>query len=183
LKKLIIALFICTAFSQTAVAEETKKQTPEVQREFHKFDPKQAKPVLPDRVNLEKNKDMVKIYKEYWNAVKDKDYKKAYSMEAASYQKAVSYDVYLERHKNAITILAVEPIEVSKKNEKEVIVKGFLRYKTGVMDSVRTFDDGWIKEGDVLKHLKENDTKDLKKNDKGGGDVKPNITDIKKLDK
>jgi len=175
MKRLILAFFICTVFTQAAIANETKAQAAGEGKDFHKFDFKESKQVEPDKANLEKHKDIVNVYKEYWKAVTDKDYKKAYSMEAASYQKKVSYDLYAERFKKGAKIIAVEPIEVKQKNEKEVSVRGFLRFKTEVMNSIKTFDDIWIKEGDVLKHLKEND--------KGGGEVKQKSIDIKKLDK
>ncbi len=133
------------------------------------FDIKKAAQVQPDKENLEKNKDVVKAYNDYWKALVAKDYKKAYALETADYRKKVSYDAYVtkfkesEKAKNRLIIKFVQPIEVKKQNEKEVIVRGFLRYKLNEIDSIKTFDDRWSKNGDVYSHLQGEEKKEVVK--------------------
>ncbi|MEW6002376.1 MAG: hypothetical protein AB1638_07000 [Nitrospirota bacterium] len=122
--------------------------------------------VKPDKENLEKNKDLVTRYNEYWKAIVARDYKKAYAMESTDYQKKVGYDLYAERLKNRINIKAVEPIEVKQLNEKEVVVRGFMRYQIEIIDSMRTFDDKWIKEGERFKHQRDTEEEAKKSSEK-----------------
>ncbi len=133
------------------------------------FDIKKAAQVQPDKENLEKNKDVVKAYNDYWKAIVAKNYKKAYGLESADYKKKVSYDAYVnkfkesEKAKDRIIIKFVQPIEVKQQNEKEVIVRGFLRYKLNAINSIKTFDDRWSKNGDVYSHLQGEEKKEVVK--------------------
>ena len=142
-----------------------KIDKPAVKEDKTWVDVKKAKPVEPDKENLEKNKDIVKVYNEYWKAISEKDYKKAYSMESVDFRKKVSYDLYVEHFKNAFIIKHVQPIKVTHHSEKEVIVRGLMRYQlilaTDRMDTIRTFDDKWVREDSILVHIKEK-SKDVK---------------------
>lgn len=116
---------------------------------------KDSKPITIDKENLEKNKNIVKVYEEYWKAITERDFKKAYSMECMDYQKMVSYDLYVERCKKMINIKTVEPVEVKQLSEKEVMVRGLMRYQTDVIDSIRTFEDRWVHEDGTLRHVRD----------------------------
>jgi hypothetical protein len=117
---------------------------------------KSAKKIEPNIP--EKYKDVAKAVEDYWNALKARDYAKAYSMENEAYRKKVSLDLYKERHKRAVEIIAVRPLEVRPlKEEKEVMVKSGFRYKAGPIDSVRFIEESWVKEGKDWRHIfKEN---------------------------
>jgi hypothetical protein len=113
---------------------------------------KKIKPDIPKKYN-----DLAKSVDAYWNALKARDYKKAYGMENRAYRKKVSLDLYQERHKQTnVAIIAVTPLEVRPlKNEKEVMVKESFRYKAGPIDSVRIMEERWVKERGKWKHILE----------------------------
>jgi hypothetical protein len=100
----------------------------------------------------EKYSDVSKAFSEYWNAIKERDYKKAYELESSAYRKATSFDLYKERLKRAVLITAIRPLEVKPVNEKEVMVKGSLAFKAGFMDTLRIFHDRWVKEASGWRH-------------------------------
>jgi hypothetical protein len=107
----------------------------------------------------EKYSDVSKAFSEYWNAMKERDYKKAYELESSAYRKATSFDLYKERLKRAVLITAVRPLEVKPVNEKEVMVKGSLAFKAGFIDTVRFIHDRWVKEASGWRHEPEEEKK------------------------
>jgi hypothetical protein len=138
------------------VSQEAPKKEQGTSQKTHKSKwtdiKKSAKKIEPNIP--EKYKDLAKAVDEYWNALKARDYAKAYTMEDEAYRKKVSLDVYKERHKKAIEIIAVRPLEVRPlKEEKEVMVKSSFRYKAGPIDSVRFIEEGWVKEGEDWRHI------------------------------
>jgi hypothetical protein len=99
--------------------------------------------------------DLVKNFSDYWNAQKNRDYKKAYDLESSKYRKSTSFDLYNERLKKAAQIIAVRPLEVKPINEKEVVVRASFGYKAGIIDTVRFIQDNWVKEEIGWRHLPE----------------------------
>jgi hypothetical protein len=76
-------------------------------------------------------------------------------MEASEFKKKVSYDLYEEKHKRMVAVLAVKPIDVKQTDEREVVVRGLQVYRIRMdMESAKAFDDSWIKEDDAYRHLK-----------------------------
>jgi len=114
----------------------------------------------------EKYNDLVKTFSEYWNARKERDYKKSYELESSEYRKSTSFDLYNERLKKAVEIIAVRPLEVKPINEKEVVVRASVGYKAGFIDTVRFFQDQWIKENGSWKHLPEKEKEEKKEEKK-----------------
>jgi hypothetical protein len=142
--------------SQEAPKKEAPKKERGASHKTHKSRwtdiKKSAKKIEPNIP--EKYKDLAKAVDEYWNALKAKDYAKAYAMENEAYRKKVSLDLYKERHKKAVEIIAVRPLEVRPlKEEKEVMVKSSFRYKAGPIDSVRFIEESWVKEGEDWRHI------------------------------
>ena len=118
---------------------------------------KAAKPIvanIPEKFN-----DLTKTFSEYWSAMKKRDYQKAYELEGSDYKKVTGFDLYKERLKDAVEIIAVRPLEVKPINEKEVMVRASLGFKMGFIDTLRFFDDHWVKEADGWRHLPEEEKK------------------------
>jgi len=107
--------------------------------------------------------DLLKTFSDYYDALKMKDYKKAYNLESNEYKKVTSFDLYNERLKKAVEIIAVRPLEVKPKNEKEVMVRASFGYKAGFIDTVRFIQDQWIKEDGGWKHLHEQEKTEERK--------------------
>jgi hypothetical protein len=99
--------------------------------------------------------DLSKAFDEYWEAKKARDFKKAYGMEAGDYRKSTSFDLYKERLKGQVDIIAVRLLEVKPVNEKEVMVRASLGIKAGILDTVKLIHDRWVKEDAGWKHLPE----------------------------
>ena len=97
--------------------------------------------------------DLVKSFLDYWNDIKKGEYKKAYDLESSEYRKSTSFDLYNERHKKSALIIAVRPLGVKPINEKEVVVRASIGYKVAAIDTVRLFQDHWVKEGRAWRHL------------------------------
>lgn len=159
MKKFIAAAIVLSlALASQALAEGTTTKTANVPTQSVYINMKQAvkkQKHVPDKKNLAGHKDVVKSYTEYWDAIKKKDFKKAYSLEDARYRKKVSYDLYAYLMKKSIDIIFVEPLEVKKRNKKEVMVRGILRYRAGMINTARIFDDNWVKEGDTYRHVRD----------------------------
>ena len=157
MKKFIAAaILVSLALASQVCADGTATKKTNVPTSSVYVDMKHAtKKLVPDKKNLAGHKDVVKSYTEYWDAIKKGDYKKAYSLEDARYRKKVSYDLYAYLMKKKIDIIFVEPLEVKKRNKKEVMVRGILRYRAGMINTARTFDDNWVKEGDTYRHVRD----------------------------
>lgn len=155
---LLLPLSIMGGEAQTKEAEPGKK-------EFQRFDIKRdVKPIEPNIP--EEYKPLIKAYDEYWQAIKDKEYSKAYKLESSEFRKNTKEHDYItgiystkeadlprNLKKPEIQIIAARALEVKKLNEKEVMVKGGLSFKAGMMDTVRFFEDRWIKEDDAWRHV------------------------------
>jgi hypothetical protein len=114
----------------------------------------EAKPIVPNIP--EKYKDLVEAFNAYWNAIKERDYKKAYGMESAESREKTSFDLYklLHKQKKPVKIVGVRPLEVRPiEEEKEVMVKASFGFKTGFIDSVNFIKDHWVKEEGAWKHV------------------------------
>ncbi|HAM51112.1 MAG TPA: hypothetical protein DCP92_10640 [Nitrospiraceae bacterium] len=103
----------------------------------------------------EKYKDLEEAFNTYWDAIKQRDFKKAYSMESAETKKTMSFDLYDHLHKERpVKIIGVRPLEVRPiKEEKEVMVNASFGFKSGLIDSVNFMKDHWIKEKGKWKHV------------------------------
>lgn len=97
--------------------------------------------------------DLMKTFAEYYDAKKAGDYKKAYELESIEYRKATSFDLYNERLKKSVDIIAVRPLEVKPISEKEVMVRASFGYKLAAIDTVRFIQDHWVKEDNAWRHL------------------------------
>jgi len=158
---LIIAVIILASI--TAYADEKKtvdeKHSPWLNV---KKDVPQVKTNIP-----EEYKDLVKVFDEYWTAFKSKRYDAMYRLEVADFRQKTE----LERYKAMkgtgsaeLKVISVRPIQVKKLNEKEVIVEAALAYKVGMAESVKLFNDHWVKEKDGWMHLpSEKEVMDSKK--------------------
>lgn len=171
MRRIIFVVIAALMLWNAAMAEETKPEgkQPEGKQDEKKatsqwFDAKKAKQPAPDEKNLEKYKDLVKTYQDYWQAFIKKDFKTTYETETPEYRKSISYDLYADRLKNS-TIASVKPYYVKQKDEREVIVHGIYLYKFRLHDMAKSFDDTWIKEGDAFRHLRQEAGKavDIKK--------------------
>lgn len=166
--RLMAVLMVVFLFANTAMAEEKKPEGTPAKKAGTRLDVKKAKQPVPNEEALGKHKDLIKAYQDYWQALMKKDLKAAYEMEASEFKKKVSYDLYEEKHKKMITLLGVKPMDIKQTDGGEVVVRGVQAYRMRAnLDSARFFDDVWIKEGDVYKHLKTEMKKasDLKKVD------------------
>jgi hypothetical protein len=97
--------------------------------------------------------DLKKTFAEYYDARKAGDYKKAYDLESSDFRKTMSFDLYNERLKSSAEIIAVRPLEVKPISEKEVMVRASFGYKLAAIDTVRFFQDYWVKEDNAWRHL------------------------------
>lgn len=112
-----------------------------------------AKPLVPNI--SEEHKDIVEVFNKYWKAVKERDFKTMYEMEATEEQNKSSFDLYEYKRRKGVDIIAVRPLEVTQINEKEVIVRASFGFKAGIIDTVRFLRDRWIKESTGWKHVPE----------------------------
>lgn len=154
---------------ETGKLEDTKpadvQKTDEIKKPEHVHKPvwedikKAAKPIVPEIP--EEYKPLVQVFDEYWGAVKRGDYDSAYKLESEDYRKVHAKDpaVYKERFGRSVQLLGVRALGVKKINEKEVIIRASVGFKTAQLDTVRFFADRWIKESDTWRHLP--DTKKL----------------------
>ncbi len=114
----------------------------------------------------EKYSDLVQTFSEYWKARKELDYKRSYELESNEYRKMTSFDLYNEKLKKSAIIEAVRPLEVKPISEKEVMVRASVGYKAGIIDTVRFFQDQWLKEDGGWKHLPEKEKEEKKEEKK-----------------
>jgi hypothetical protein len=112
-----------------------------------------AKPIVPNIPD--KYNDLVEAFNAYWNAIKERDYKKAYGMESAESREKTSFDLYKHLHtQKPVKIVGVRPLEVRPiEEEKEVMVDAGFGFKTGFIDSVNFIKDHWVKEEGAWKHV------------------------------
>ena len=165
--KYIIILALCMLPLSAWCGEgnaEVKKETPAATWKDIKNVPGPVASDIPEIYT-----ELMKNFKEYWDAMKAKDYKKAYDLESSEHRKMTSFDLYNERLKGAVQIIAVRPLEVKPVNEKEVMVRSSLGYKAGLVDTVRLMHDRWIKEESGWRHLPAKEKKDDKKEEKKEG--------------
>jgi hypothetical protein len=161
-----------TQSAETGKAAETQPadtQKPgETQKPEHVHSPawtdikKSAKPIVPEIP--EEYKPLVQVFDEYWGAVKEGDYDSAYKLESEDYRKVHAKDpeVYKERFGRSVKLIGIRALGVKKINEKEVIIRASVGFKTAQLDTVRFFADRWIKENDTWRHLP--DTKKAEEN-------------------
>ena len=127
---------------------EDKKEIPKTSWEDIKKAPGPKVSEIPEKYN-----DLIKTFSDYYDARKTGDYKKTYNLESSEYRKATSFDLYNERLKKSVGIIAVRPLEVKPINEKEVMVRASFGYKVAAIDTVRFFQDHWVKEDNAWRHL------------------------------
>ena len=164
MKKFIAAAVLVTlALVSQARADEAGKKLADAPKQSVFVDVKHPKKIVPDKKNLARHKAVVECFNKYWEAMKKGDLKKAYALEETKYRKKVSYDLYAEQMKKRINIIVVEPLEVKKRNKKEVMVRGIMRYRTAMINTARIFDDEWLKEGDTYRHVRHIQKEEVKK--------------------
>ncbi|NWF75891.1 MAG: hypothetical protein HXY53_04860 [Nitrospirae bacterium] len=149
--------------AETEKAEDTKPadthKTDETKKPEHVHKPvwhdikKAAKPIVPEIP--EEYKPLVQVFDEYWGAIKKGDYENAYKLESEDYRKVHAKDpeMYKERFGRSVKLLGIRALGVKKINEKEVIIRASVGFKTAQLDTVRFFADRWIKENDTWRHL------------------------------
>ncbi len=140
--------------ADTQKPDETKKPA-HVHKPVWKDIKKSAKPIVPDIP--EEYKPMVKVFDKYWGAIMKGDFESAYKLESEDYKKvhAKDPDVYKNRFGRMGKLVGVRALGVKKINEKEVIVRASVGFKAAQLDTVRFFEDRWIKEGDTWRHFPE----------------------------
>ncbi len=138
--------------ADTQKSGENKKQE-HVHKPVWQDIKKSAKPIVPDIP--EEYKPLVQVFDEYWGAIKKGDFDSAYKLESEDYRKVHAKDpeMYKERFGRSVKLLGVRALGVKKINEKEVIIRASVGYKTAQIDTVRFFADRWIKENDTWRHL------------------------------
>ena len=101
--------------------------------------------------------ELVKAFDKYWEALKTNDYKSAYNLESAEFQKTTGFDQYKGGFKHDVRLKNVTALGVKKISEKEVIVSGSMILKAnmeGPRDIFQPFsDDRWVKEGEAWRHV------------------------------
>jgi len=114
---------------------------------------KQIKPPIPN-ISAE-YKDLEKVFNQYWDFMKKKEFEKAYEMESAEYRKANPYkkETYEKMTGSNIKVQNVTALEVTKINEKEVVIKANLYFVSGQFKSVRQFQDKWLKGDTQWVHM------------------------------
>ena len=156
-RSIIIVVFLVTVllipshgFCQGTDGKEKKTDAPKSPWGNIKTEAKPIVPNIPD-----KYKDLVEAFNAYWNAIKGRDYKKAYGMESAKSREKTSFDLYKHLHtQKPLNIVGVRPLEVRPiEEEKEVMVKASFGFKTGVIDSVHFIKDHWVKQDGAWKHM------------------------------
>jgi hypothetical protein len=136
--------------TEKAIKQEQKKS-------FQKKDMKKDVPEMKPNI-AEEYKPLIAEYDKYWKFVRENNLDGAYGMESEEYKKVVTIREYKglqEMTQMPVTIKAVRALEVQKKDEKEVIVRGTMRLQSGLLDTVRVFYDRWVKAGDEWRHLRE----------------------------
>jgi len=144
-----------TSTEKTSNTENTiqKKQKTPIQKPNVKKDVKELKPNI-----AEEYKPLIAEYDKYWKFIRDNDLEGAYGMETDEYKKVVKIREYKglqEASKMPVSLKAVRALEVQKKDEKEVIVKGTMWLLSGQIDTLKVFDDTWIMTGNGWRHVRE----------------------------
>lgn len=138
---------------ETASVEKAK-DTPKVVRSLdkHPTEMRTIKPNIP-----EEYKGLVVKFDKYWGAIKASDYKAAYDLESAAFQKTTGFDQYKGRFGNSVVLINVTALGVKKISEKEVIVTGSMLLKANMAGPKDIFKalptDRWVKEGGEWRHV------------------------------
>mgnify|MGYP000684072067 CR=1 FL=1 len=131
----------------------TGKQQPPFHKANVKKDAPELKPNIP-----EEYLPLIAEYDKYWKFVQEGNLDGAYEMERDEYKKVVTVREYKglqELSKMPVSVKAVRALEVQKKDEKEVIVKGTMWLQSGQIDTLRVFYDNWVKEEHGWRHIRE----------------------------
>lgn len=150
---IIFSIFLVAPLQGFSSDGQPAAQAPDDSSIIWKDIKKAAKPIKPNI--SEEHKDIVEVFNAYWGALKARDYKKAYELEASEHREKTSFDLYEYKRRKAVDIIAVRPLEVKQINEKEVIVRASFGFKTAMIDTVRFIRDRWIKESTGWKHVPE----------------------------
>lgn len=146
---ILLGMFVSHAFCSEEAAKGEKVQP------RHRPQPgiKAAKPPVPNIP--QEYKDLEKIYYDYWGLIVKNEYEKAYDLESSAYKRANPYSK--EKYENIFPknkkLTSVLVLNVEKKDEKEVVVKGNYYYEIGALKSVRPFSDRWVMEKGLWKHV------------------------------
>ena len=123
------------------------------------FDNPPKEPIVVKPDIPKEYEDLVKIFDEYWGALKKGDYDKAYSLETADFRKSTGLDAYKGKYGKDVQLINVRALGVKKTSEKEVMVTGTMILKVlsgqSFQDTAKPFYDKWLKEGDTWKHVRE----------------------------
>jgi hypothetical protein len=165
---ILLLIFPCVVYSSEIGTDTGKISDKPSEHKFHKGNVKKDVKQLEPNI-LEEYKPLIAIYDKYWKFIKDNDLDSAYNLETEDYKKVVSLREYKglqKRSKLPVTIKAVRALEVKKKDEKEVIVRGTMWLKAAEMDTLKVFYDKWVKAGKEWRHLREiEDVNAVKKNE------------------
>lgn len=135
---------------------------------FKKADIKRDVPKLEPNIP-EEYSPLIAVYDKYWKFIKEGDFSSAYELESNDYKKVVSLREYRnlqKRSKVPVNIKAIRALGVEKKGEKEVIVKGTMWLKAAEIDTLKIFNDKWVKAGEEWRHVREVEDVDVSKKDK-----------------
>jgi hypothetical protein len=165
---ILLLIFPFVAYSGEISTDTGKISDKSSKPKFRKGNVKKDVPELKPNIP-EEYKPLITIYDKYWKFIKDNDLDSAYNLETEDYKKVVSLREYKglqKRSKLPVTIKAVRALEVNKKDEKEVIVKGTMWLKAAMIDSLKVFYDKWVKAGEEWRHLREIEDVDAGKKEK-----------------
>jgi hypothetical protein len=163
-----VALISCAGTGQKRVEQEQPLndkavETAAMQEKTQEATPRRALDNPPEkRREMKKNipteyKNLVEVFDKYWGALENRDYKAAYGLESADFQKTTGFDLYRTRFSNDVIFRHVTALGVKKISEKEVIVSGTMILRAnmeGPKDIAKSFyDDRWINEGGEWRHV------------------------------
>gem|GEM_PF-2378085 len=162
---MVITLPVTLYGSETDTGKATGKTSKPA---FVKPDIKKEAPRLEPNIP-EEYKPLIEVYDKYWKFIKEDDLESAYKLETEDYKKVVSLREYKglqKRSKLPLTIKAVRALEVKKKDEKEVIVKGSMWLKSAMIDTLKMFHDRWVMSDKEWRHVREIEDIDAGKDEK-----------------
>ena len=160
---LIFPVAVSSIETDTGKASD-KTSKPTFKKGNVKKDVSKLEPNIP-----EEYKPLIEVYDKYWKFIKEDKLEGAYNLETEDYKKVVSlreYKSLQRRSKLPLKIEAIRALEVKKKDEKEVIVKGSMWLKAAEINTLKMFNDRWVKAGDEWRHLREIEDVDAGKKDK-----------------
>ncbi len=144
----VLAGFV--ALSSFAYGNETDKH-----RAFENT-PKEPAVIKPD-IPAEYN-DLIKVFDTYWDALKAKDFKRAYDLESSDYRKATDFGQYKGKFGKDVILKNVRALGVTKLNEREVMVRGTVLLNVNLgernTNSFKILKDQWVKEDNGWKHVR-----------------------------